>query len=399
HSRTGATHDFDDEDELERQLDYETDANTEYNAALLSANIRPQGLPPVETLPPRDIKGKGKSREKDRGKDKDKAASRARRQQRADMERRMRRREQGIDSDTTQGDDTDDGEYVTGYGSSRRRSFKPPPAAHQQPPTSSSMPNIPPTTSHPYVSPAGQYGYPPQQQQGYGQQQQPGYGYSEYAVQPAMTYGATPQQYGTTPGSGGGYFSPSAPSSAQFPNLFASTDPRKNSSDPARQAAEEAGRRKLRENPLPGLPGQGGSGGISGLPGGGGISGLPGGGGISGLPGGGISGLPGGGGMSGLPGGGGMSGLPGGGGMSGMPTGPQLMGPPVGSGGLDPRGPIPGGYGGTTSSREKSKSKGHGKAASTGTLPAQSIFAQYAPPTRAPKTSDPPPTIPSKSSK
>ncbi|KAG8725143.1 hypothetical protein FRC09_007833 [Ceratobasidium sp. 395] len=408
HSRTGADV-IEDEDELERQLDYETDANTEYNAALLSANIRPRALPPTESSqPPGREKGKGKSRE--RGKDKDKAAKARRQRQRADHERRTRRREQGLDSDTTQGDDTDDGEYVTGYGSSRRHvsagaGFKPTPSAQQQqqPPTSSSMPNIPPTSAHPYVSPVGQYGYPQQQQA------QPGYGggYGGYSAQPLPplpgAYGSTPQQPqfgGNTPG--GGYFSPNAPASAQFPNLFASTDPRKASNDQARQAAEEAGRRKLRENPLPGLPGQAGaSGGMSGLDRGGmpgldarGMSGLD----ARGMPGLDARGMPSldARGMPGLDGRGGMPGLD----ARGMP-GLDARGMPIhdsrgAPGGL---GSLPGGYGGQPATREKSKSKAHAKAASTGTLPAQQAgYSQYAPPTRAPKTSDPP-TLPSKSSK
>ncbi|KAG8741989.1 hypothetical protein FRC10_002147 [Ceratobasidium sp. 414] len=403
HSRTGATHGLDDDDELERQLDYETDANTEYNAVQLSANIRPRELPPVQGRP----RDKGKERSKDRSKDKDRGRpSKAQRQLVADQARRTRRRKEGLDSDTTQGDDTDDGEYVTGHGSSRRhasaggRGFKPTPT--QQPaPASSSMPNIPPTSAHPYISkvytsPAGQYGYP--QQPGYGAQ--PGYG---YAQQPGG-YGATQQpgayaqQYGGPPYQGtpgaGGYFSPAAPASANFPNLFASTDPRNNPNDSARQEAEAAGRRKLRENPLPGLPGQGalggmprlGAGGMPALAGGG----VPGAGGIPGLGGAGMPGLDGRG-MPGLDGRGGMPALAGG--MPGLAGG----GIP-GAGGL---GTLPGGYGGQPATREKSKSKGHTKAASTGTLPAQShaqTYPQYAPPMRAPKTSDPP-TLPSKSSK
>ncbi|QRW02329.1 Serine/arginine repetitive matrix protein [Ceratobasidium sp. AG-Ba] len=225
HMRSAA----EDEDEAERQLDYETDANTEYNAALLSANIRPQRLPEVDV---RD-KGKGKSRDKARDKEKE----RTRRQK--DQARRMRRRADGLGSDTTQGDDTDDDEYVTGHGSSHRHASAAPAHGHSHPQhASTSMPNIPPapTSAHPYVSniytsPANQYGYP-------GAQPQYGYGYA----------GATPSSAGA-----GGYFSPSAPASANFPNLFASTDPHRK----GREAAEAAARQKLERNPLPGLPGSG----------------------------------------------------------------------------------------------------------------------------------------------
>ncbi|KAG8717408.1 hypothetical protein FRC08_007533 [Ceratobasidium sp. 394] len=258
---------------------------------------------------------------------------------------------------------------------------------------------MPPSSAHPYISkayasPAGQYGYPQQPghgpQPGYGHGQQPG-GYAA-AQQPspyAQQYGGP--SYKSTPGAGG-YFSPSAPASAGFPNLFASTDPRNNPNDPARQEAEAAARRKLKENPLPGLPGQGGSGGMPRL-GAGGMPaparGAPGAGGIPGLGGAGMPSLDGRGRMPGLDGRGGM---PAGGGM------PGLAGGVPGAGEL---GTLPGGYGGQPATREKSKSK-HTKAASTGTLPAQShaqnVYPQYAPPTRAPKTSDPP-TLPSKSSK
>ncbi|KAG9092151.1 hypothetical protein FRC06_000222 [Ceratobasidium sp. 370] len=404
HSRTGATHDMDDEEELERQLDYETDANTEYNAVKLSADIRPRELPPVESR----HRDKGKERHKDRSKDKERGRrSKAQRQHMADQARRTRRRAEGLDSDTTQGDDTDDGEYVTGHGSSRRhvsaggRGFKPTPT--QQPaPASSSMPNIPPTPAHPYISkvytsPAGQYGYPQQPgysaQHGYGYAQQPaGYGASQQSGGYAQQYGG-PSYQGTP--AAGGYFSPSAPASANFPNLFASTDPRNNPNDSTRQEAEAAARRKLRENPLPGLPGQGGLGGMSRL-GAGGMpalaGGVPGAGGIPGLGGTGVPSLDGRGRIPGLDGRGGMPALAGGG-MPGLAGG----GVP-GAGGL---GTLPGGYGGQSATREKSKSK-HTKAASTGTLPGQSHaqvgYSQYAPPARAPKTSDPP-SVPSKSYK
>ncbi|KAG9109506.1 hypothetical protein FRC07_008320 [Ceratobasidium sp. 392] len=97
HSRAAAMHDINDKAELERRLDYETDANIEYDATQPSAIIRPRALPPVEsqyTL--------------NKGNDKDsQAASCVRRQQRADMD-----------------EDMYDGDYVTGYGSSRRRERK-----------------------------------------------------------------------------------------------------------------------------------------------------------------------------------------------------------------------------------------------------------------------------------
>jgi hypothetical protein len=106
------------EDDYERQLDYETDANTSYNAALLSANARSAPLPPQGRDKSRDKdrdKGKGKTRE--RGKE---SASKARRRAIADQARRERRRADGLESDTTQGQDTDSDEYVTGLGSSTK---------------------------------------------------------------------------------------------------------------------------------------------------------------------------------------------------------------------------------------------------------------------------------------
>lgn len=89
------------EEELQRQIDSETDANTEFNAAKLSANIRPRSA----TL---DKGGRSRSRTKE--KDKEKSKKRAM----ADQARRSRRRAAGLESDTTQG--SSDEEYVTGYG-------------------------------------------------------------------------------------------------------------------------------------------------------------------------------------------------------------------------------------------------------------------------------------------
>jgi hypothetical protein len=106
------------EDYYERQLDYETDANTSYNAALLSANIPSVPLPLQgrdKSRAKRRDKGKGKARE--RGKE---SASKARRRAMADQARRERRRADGLESDTTQGQDTDSDEYMTGLGSSAK---------------------------------------------------------------------------------------------------------------------------------------------------------------------------------------------------------------------------------------------------------------------------------------
>lgn len=94
------------ESDLRRQLDSETDANTEFNAAKLQANIRPRSI----SLD----RGRGKS-SKSRPKDKEKAKKKVV----ADQARRTRRRAAGLESDTTQGEDSDSDEYVTGYGKSR----------------------------------------------------------------------------------------------------------------------------------------------------------------------------------------------------------------------------------------------------------------------------------------
>lgn len=93
------------EDALQRQIDSETDANTEFNAAKLRANIRPRS----QSLD----KGGRSSRSRTKDKEKDKAKKRAL----ADQARRERRRTAGLDSDTTQG--SSDDEYVTGYGKTR----------------------------------------------------------------------------------------------------------------------------------------------------------------------------------------------------------------------------------------------------------------------------------------
>ncbi|KAL5636389.1 hypothetical protein ACGC1H_000377 [Rhizoctonia solani] len=85
------------EDELQRAIDSETDANTEFNAAKLNANIRPRST----------------SLGQERKKKKTSKEEKARRKAAADHARRERRRHAGLDSDTTQGEDSDS-EYVTG---------------------------------------------------------------------------------------------------------------------------------------------------------------------------------------------------------------------------------------------------------------------------------------------
>ncbi|KAF8725044.1 hypothetical protein RHS02_08409, partial [Rhizoctonia solani] len=190
------------EEERQRALDSETDANTEYNAAKLSANIRPRSI---------SAGGRGERKKKSKNKE-EKAKKRAA----ADEARRQRRREAGLDSDTTQGDDSDDEEFVTGHTRPMHGMFTGQTAstskrAHKH----SASTNMPPT--HPY-------GYPSHQHP-YGQQ-------SPYSAHP----------YGPS-----SYFSPSAP---QYPSLFAATSP----SNAGRAEAFEMARRKLESNPLPGLP-------------------------------------------------------------------------------------------------------------------------------------------------
>ncbi|KAF8602596.1 hypothetical protein BDV93DRAFT_557372 [Ceratobasidium sp. AG-I] len=111
----GARGVFDPEfDDYERQLDYETDANTSYNAAKLSANLRQPSAPSPNQRPRTKSKSsKGKDRERSS------SESRARRQAVMDKARRERRRAGQLDSDTTQGEDTDSDEYVTGYGNTK----------------------------------------------------------------------------------------------------------------------------------------------------------------------------------------------------------------------------------------------------------------------------------------
>jgi hypothetical protein len=83
------------EEERQRAIDSETDANTEYNAAKLSANMRPRSNSAGERK-----KKKSTSKEE-----------KARRRAVADEARRERRRNAGLDSDTTQGEDSDSDQY------------------------------------------------------------------------------------------------------------------------------------------------------------------------------------------------------------------------------------------------------------------------------------------------
>ncbi|KAH7343179.1 hypothetical protein B0J17DRAFT_166706 [Rhizoctonia solani] len=185
------------EEEVQRAIDSETDANTEFNAAKLSANLRPRST----SLDKGGRKKKKSSKEE-----------KARRRAFADQARRERRRNAGLDSDTTQGEDSDS-EYVTGHGNAKPRqmngTFNENTSKRGRKHSASTSANMPPT--HPYASPNG-YSYAP-----YG----PSHSQSPYAAN----------------GYGPSYLSP---------NLFASTNP---SIDP-----EEMARRKLESNPLPGLP-------------------------------------------------------------------------------------------------------------------------------------------------
>ncbi|KDN47408.1 hypothetical protein RSAG8_03548, partial [Rhizoctonia solani AG-8 WAC10335] len=100
------------EDEVQRAIDSETDANTEFNAAKLSANIRPRSASV-------DKKKKKKTSKEEK----------ARRRAVADQARRERRRTAGLDSDTTQGEDSDS-EYVTGHGNGTGHKPSAMPPAH-----------------------------------------------------------------------------------------------------------------------------------------------------------------------------------------------------------------------------------------------------------------------------
>ncbi|CAE6439811.1 unnamed protein product [Rhizoctonia solani] len=188
HSRTRSVSGPEHEEELQRAIDSETDANTEFNAAKLSANLRPRSA----SLDRRGRKKQSTNKEE-----------KARKRALADQMRRERRRAGGLDSDTTQGEDSDS-EYVTGHGNGKGMNKQ---TAHKR--SASASTNMPPT--HPYASPNG-YPYAP-----YGQPFQP--------THSAHAYG----------------------SSSYGPSLFTATNPRM--PDP-----EEMARRKLESNPLPGLP-------------------------------------------------------------------------------------------------------------------------------------------------
>lgn len=87
------------------------------------------------------------------------------------------------------------------------------------------MPTLPPTSAHPYV--ANTYTSPTNQYAGYAYAQAQPNPYAQAQGQPP--YGVPPPQPGSAnpyaPYTPSSYFSPTAPQSAQFPNLFAQTNP------------------------------------------------------------------------------------------------------------------------------------------------------------------------------
>ncbi|CUA67857.1 Serine/arginine repetitive matrix protein 2 [Mus musculus] [Rhizoctonia solani] len=143
------------EEELQRAIDSETDANTEFNAAKLNANIRPRST----------SLDRGGRRKKKTSKE-----EKARRRQVADQARRQRRRNAGLDSDTTQGEDSDP-EHVTGHGNTRPMHGMFSGTGHKR----SASANMLPT--HPYAN--NGYSYAP-----YGQPQNPYSQRSPYSTDP-----------------------------------------------------------------------------------------------------------------------------------------------------------------------------------------------------------------------